>query len=133
MTPVLLDTHAWAWSLTADQRLSAAAVDAMGQAETVCVGAISFFEIGQKVRIGKWPEMAPFLDRLVSIADEQGAWVVDLSPEIALLAAGMEWDHRDPFDRIIAATAIVRGLALVSADVVFDTLPSFPKWRGRVW
>lgn len=133
MTPVLLDTHAWAWSLTADPRLSTAAVDAMGQAETVCVGAISFFEIGQKVRIGKWPEMVPFLDRLVSIADEQGAWVVDLSSEIALLAAGMEWDHRDPFDRIIAATAIVRGLALVSADVVFDTLPNFSKWRGRVW
>ena len=133
MIPVLLDTHAWAWSLTADQRLSAAAVDAMGQAETACVGAISFFEIGQKVRIGKWPEMVPFVDRLVSIADVPGACVVDLSLDIALLAAGMEWDHRDPFDRIIAATAIVRGLALVSADVVFDTLPSFPKWRGRIW
>lgn len=85
MTPVLLDTHVWAWSLTADPRLSTAAVDVMRQVETVCVGAISFFEIGQKVRIGKWPEMVPFLDRLVSIADEQGAWVVDLSPEIALL------------------------------------------------
>ena len=53
MSAVLLDTHAWAWSLTGDERLSARATDAILGAERVMVSPISFFEIAQKVRLGK--------------------------------------------------------------------------------
>jgi PIN domain nuclease of toxin-antitoxin system len=56
-----------------------------------------------------------------------------VSPEASLLAAVMEWEHRDPFDRIIAATAITRGLALVSADAAFNRIADLPKWPGLVW
>jgi len=130
---ILLDTHAWAWSMTADIRLSAAATVAMEQAETVSISAISLFEIGQKVRLGKWPEMRPFLSRLIVLADRQGGRLVELSAEASLLAATLEWTHRDPFDRIIGATAITRGLTLISADTAFDALAAEPKWPGRVW
>jgi len=133
MKHVLLDTHAWTWSMTDDARLSAAAVVTMEQAEAVFVSAISLFEIGQKVRLGKWPEMKPFVDKLIALADEQGARLVEVSPQASLLAATLAWEHRDPFDRIIAATAITRGLALVSADPVFDDLATAPGWPGRVW
>ena len=34
----------------------------------------------------------------------------------------MEWPHRDPFDRLLAATALIEGLPLVSIDVVFDEI-----------
>ena len=129
----LLDTHAWAWSLTGDDRLSANATVAVTQAETVFVSAISLFEIGQKVRLGKWPDMAPFLDRLIDLADEQGALFAALSPDIGLLAATLEWAHRDPFDRIIGATAMAKGLILISADTAFDGLAGASKWPGRVW
>lgn len=130
---VLLDTHMWVWSMTADARLSPAATAAMEQAETVSISAISLFEIGQKVRLGKWPEMEPFLDRLIGLADEQGGRLLELSPETSLLAATLEWAHRDPFDRIIGATAIIKGLTLISADAVFDTLTVDPGLPGRVW
>ncbi len=133
MRHVLLDTHAWVWSLTADPRLSPVATAAIEQAETVSISAMSLFEIGQKVRLGKWPEMAPFLDRLIALADEQGGRLVGLSAQASLLAATLEWAHRDPFDRLIGATAIVRGLTLISADAVFDTLTAEPKWAGRLW
>lgn len=133
MKHILLDTHAWAWSLTADARISAAATDAMEQAETVSISAISLFEIGQKVRLGKWPEMKPFLSRLIRLADEQGGRLAEASAEASLLAATLEWAHRDPFDRFIAATAITRGLTLISADTAFDALAADPLWPGRVW
>ncbi|MDR0273773.1 MAG: type II toxin-antitoxin system VapC family toxin [Burkholderiaceae bacterium] len=133
MRHILLDTHAWVWSLTGDARLSIPAAAAMKQAEAVFVSAISLFEIGQKVRLGKWPEMEPFLDRLVALADEQGVRLVELSPQASLLAAALQWQHRDPFDRIIGATAITRGLALVSADPAFDGLAHVPRWPGRLW
>lgn len=120
MTAVLLDTHAWAWSLVGDARLPARALAAMNQADRVLVSPISFFEIAQKVRLGKWPEMAPFIDRLPSLLQEQGGAVASLSPATCLLAGMMDWPHRDPFDRLLAATAQQDNLALISADMVFD-------------
>ena len=120
MKAVLLDTHAWAWSLTGDSRLSPNAAAAITRAETVFVSPISFFEIGQKVRFGKWPEMTPLVDRLPSLLEEQGGSVAGLDPQICLAAATMAWLHRDPFDRLLAATAARHDVPLVSADVVFD-------------
>jgi PIN domain nuclease of toxin-antitoxin system len=124
---VLLDTHAWAWSLTGDGRLSAKAREAIEQTQAVLVSPITFFEIGQKVRLGKWPEMEPFLNRLTSLLEEQGGGVAELDPTICLQAATMPWPHRDPFDRLLAATALHNSLPLVSADIVFDGIVS------RLW
>ncbi len=128
---VLLDTHTWAWSLADDPRLSDTARQAIGVAGAVRVSPISFFEIGQKVRVGKWSEMAPHLPELPNLLEEQGGLTADLTARSALMAAGFDWSHRDPFDRIIAATAISAGYVLISADAVFDTLGD-PKLR-RLW
>ncbi len=127
MKSVLLDTHSWAWSLAGDQRLSDRATSAMLRAETVLVSPISFFEIGQKVRLGKWPEMAPFVEELPTLLDRQGGVVAGLDPRICLRAAMMDWTHRDPFDRMLAATAERYDVAIISADAVFDGMVT------RVW
>jgi PIN domain nuclease of toxin-antitoxin system len=105
----------------------------MEEAETVSISAISLFEIGQKVRLGKWPEMEPFLSKLIGLAHEQGGRLVETSAEASLLAATLDWAHRDPFDRFIAATAITRELPLISADTAFDALAPEPSWPGRYW
>ena len=120
MKSILLDTHAWAWTLSGDSRLSTAALAALERAETVLVSPVSFFEIGEKVRLGKWPEMVPFVNQLAPLLAEQGGSVAPLEPSICLNAAMMDWDHRDPFDRLLAATANYYGLPLVSADTAFD-------------
>jgi PIN domain nuclease of toxin-antitoxin system len=119
---VLLDTHAWAWSLSTEPRLTPKALEAIAGAELVFVSPISFFEVAQKVRLGKWPEMEPFVGRLGAILEEQGGLAADFTPDICLRAGLMDWDHRDPFDRLIVATAQVMGLQLISADTVFDGL-----------
>ncbi|MBN9334839.1 type II toxin-antitoxin system VapC family toxin [Devosia sp.] len=133
MSLVLLDTHVWAWSLLADDRLSAGAIEAINSAETVLISAISFYEIGQKIRLGKWPEMAPYHFELVDLAALQGITVLDVSAAASLAASILDWTHRDPFDRIIGATALVEDVALVSADVAFDDLKQLNKWPGRIW
>lgn len=120
MKAVLLDTHAWATSLRGDEGLSPAALDAIGRAETILVSPASFFEIGQMVRQGVWPEMEPYIHQLAAILEEQGGMVAALEPSICVDAAMMEWHHRDPFDRLIAATAKYYALPLISADTVFD-------------
>ena len=105
-----------------DGRLSAEARAALEKADAVRVSAISFFEIGQKVRIGKWPEMELGVDELGDLLTQQGGLPATLTPEIALLAAKLDWSHRDPFDRMIAALALQEGVAVVSSDVAFDAV-----------
>lgn len=122
MSAVLLDTHAWVWSFADDTLLSDAARDAIEQAQAVYVSPISFFEIGQKVRIGKWPQMAGMVDDLPAILTEQGGITAPFTPQVCLRASLWDWPHRDPFDRLIAATAEVAELTLISRDAVFGAL-----------
>ncbi len=127
MTAILLDTHAWVWSLAGDERLSQPALAAIMAADTVLVSPITFFEIGQKVRLGKWPEMEPFVGQLAQLLGEQGGSVAGFDPAVCVAAGLMAWAHRDPFDRLLAATAMHYNLPLVSADTVFDGIVT------RVW
>ncbi len=124
---VLLDTHAWAWSLAGDARLSRPALSAIKAAHTVLVSPITFFEIAQKVRAGKWPVMEQFVDQLPALLREQGGSIASLSPAICIAASMMDWPHRDPFDRLLAASAIHYRLPLISSDNVFDGIVE------RVW
>ena len=124
----LLDTHAFAWVLLDDPRLSEEARRAIREAEVNFVGAISIYEIGQKVRLGRWPEMAPITPELPELREASGFLDAPLTPAVALRASLLDWDHRDPFDRIIAATAEAMDARLVSRDPAFDGLP-----LPRVW
>lgn len=128
---VLLDTHAWAWSFVDDPLLSPGARQAIADADTVFASPVSLFEISQKVRIGKWPEMADQLDDLPGTLAAQGGVTAALTLEVALYAGALEWTYRDPFDRILAATAVLGGLTLVSADTMFDSFPDLG--LNRIW
>lgn len=127
MKAVLLDTHSWAWSLSRDRRLSLAATEAIGNAQSVLVSPISFFEIAQKVRLGKWSEMEPFVGRMPALLAGQGGGIAALEPQICAAAGTMAWSHRDPFDRLLAATAVHYNLPIISADAVFDGVVT------RIW
>ena len=69
------------------------------------------------------------LPKLISTAIADGLDWADVTPEIAHLAGVLDWTHRDPFDRLIAATALVNGWVLISADTAFDSLPGL----RRLW
>jgi PIN domain nuclease of toxin-antitoxin system len=133
LSALLLDTHAWAWLMMRSPRLSRRSIEEVGSAREVFVSPISFFEIGQKVRFGKWPEMAPFASRLSELLLQQGGRIATLTDEICLRAGTLAWVHRDPFDRIIVATAMISNLKRLSADPVFDSLEPHAARPARVW
>ena len=116
----MLDTHVFVWSQLSPNRLSDRAKVIIGDAESVWVSAICFFEIAQKARLGKWPEVTDVIDDLPAVHQAQGGRVALLDAEICRYAGFLHWPHRDPFDRLIAATALRRNLMLVSADAAFD-------------
>ena len=100
---------------------------AIDTADTVLVSPISFFEIAQKVRMGKWPQMSAFVQDLPTLLERQGGLTADPEPAICVAAGLMDWSHRDPFDRLLAASAKHYGVMLVSADTIFDGV------APRIW
>lgn len=124
MSGLLLDTHVWVWSMFDDPRLSATARAEMEQATALYVSPLSLFELAQKVRLGEWPVMEPNVDGLVERLTADGAELAPLTASICLLAGSLDWPHRDPFDRMIAATALRMELPPVTADSVFGALPA---------
>jgi PIN domain nuclease of toxin-antitoxin system len=127
---VLVDTHVLLWAMTEPERLTAAAEEALADLDTsVWVSAASSWEIATKVRIGKLPG-AEFL--VVDYGEHLRRWHAESIPILsadALVAGSLVWEHRDPFDRMIAAQSLRRGLPLVSADAVFDAVPGV----HRIW
>ena len=130
MSAVLLDTHAWIWGLMDSARLGSAAKAAISRADTVQVSPISVYEVVRKARLGKWPEIVPHIDALVA---EGQTLTAPFTRAIAAGAGVLDWRHRDPFDRLIASTAIELGCVLVSKDVEFDGLDGTPGWLDRIW
>ena len=130
MSDVLLDTHAWIWSLMDSARLRSRVKEAILAADAVYVSPISIYEVVRKVAIGKWPEIVPNLDALLA---EQQTVSAPFTRAVAARAGALDWAHRDPFDRLIAATAIEMGWELISKDPEFDALDGIHGWRGRVW
>lgn len=133
MRTVLLDTHAWVWSLFRPTELSAAARHVIEQARTIYVPPCAIHEITAKHRSGKWPEVSGIVERLPQLLRAQGGVGAPYTVEMAALSGGMDWSHKDPFDRMIAATAIELSCPLISKDLAFDQLAGFPGWIGRVW
>lgn len=129
----LLDSHAWIWTNLDSRRLSQPIRILIANSRPVLVCVISIYEVAHKARLGKWPEVLPLVDRLNDDARQQGVRLADIDGQTALLAAQLDWAHRDPFDRLIAATAILRRATLISADAQFDDLKSRPDWPGRLW
>ncbi|WP_394850282.1 type II toxin-antitoxin system VapC family toxin [Pendulispora brunnea] len=116
---VLLDTHALLWALVDDQRrLSKAARDLLSDPEhRILVSAASAWEIGTKQRIGKLP---PLPGDLASAIATAGFEPLAITMEHAELAVSLPGEHRDPFDRMLAAQARVEGVGIVSADEALD-------------
>ncbi len=127
MAVYLIDTNALIFAFTGSPRLSVAAAGIIGdQSHERLVSPASLYEIALKHKRGRLP---------VDPADAQRAIVrsrlqpVPLSAETMIVAATLEWENRDPWDRVIAATAIAAGARLVSSDAAFDAL----KGLERIW
>lgn len=126
---LLLDTHVLLWWLAGDSHLSANALAAIAAPDAeVFVSAASAWEIARKNALGKLPGVEALIERFQDEMREERFDVIDLSAAHLIRAARYPADHRDPFDRILAAQAEIEGLALVSADGKIDVFEVTRLW-----
>lgn len=109
---LLLDTHVLLWWLDDDARLGSAARAAIAEAEHVVVSAASAWEIGIKQAIGRLTGPRDLVEEISG----NGFVALDISVRHALAAASLPLHHRDPFDRMLVAQAVLEGLTLVTRD-----------------
>ena len=119
MSGYLLDTNAIAAVLLDTVSPAVAQVLDAADAGSVFASTISLYEIGQKVCRGRWPDMEPHLLDLESLLARSAVTLLPLEPRAALLAALLDWPHRDPFDRMIVATARMESLTVITSDRAF--------------
>ena len=115
---IVLDTHALLWWALDPGQLSARAKDACEQMERegAFASAISVWELGVKVKNGKLDLGMPISEFVRRLQVSNVVELVAVDASIWLRTVMLEWDHRDPADRVIVATALEKGLPLLSKD-----------------
>ena len=125
---IVLDTSALLFWTLHRERLSEAASVAISEAERVLVSSISIWEIGIKVGRGGLSIPLPvreYAERLEQLARVD---ILPVDTEIWLTNLDLQWDHRDPADRSIVATAVVNSCPLVTSDRTIRAFYSRSIW-----
>ncbi len=118
----LIDTHIclWWWNNDVD-RIPSHVSDILHHTEhEVFFSAVSAYEIQLKSKIGKLSLPSKLEASLEKAAIYEGWKVMPVSVQAMECAGKLSLDHRDPFDRMLAAQAITEEVPILSADTKLD-------------
>jgi PIN domain nuclease of toxin-antitoxin system len=123
---LLLDTHAFLWSLFSPEKLGQRARrEIISPENEVSVSVVTFWEVSLKYALGKLELSGVAPEELPDFADQMGLEILPIHPaEASSFHRLPRHSHKDPFDRIIIWQAIQRSLTLVSKD------RNFTDYRG---
>jgi PIN domain nuclease of toxin-antitoxin system len=110
---VLIDTHVFIWSVTANRLLKPNARALLTAAEAVYVSSASIWEIAIKSGLGKIEGDA---DALTAAIEASGFHELPVTARHAAGVAKLPRHHNDPFDRLLLAQAFAEPLRFVTAD-----------------
>lgn len=123
---LLLDTHVLLWSFENSPRLSRRARTALlTPGAEALFSPVSVFELAYKTEIGKLPAL-PAPVRELAVA--QGFRELPLTAGQAQLAAVLPLAHKDPWDRLLTAQALIEGLTLLTCDPAIAGLGAQVLW-----
>ena len=124
----LLDTHAFLWFINDSPRLSVDAKNLLEAEVDLLLSAASLWEIAIKVSIGRLTlpnTYDKFIPQQVTLNNIE---ILPISLAHLAVVAVLPLHHRDPFERLLVAQAMIEKVSIVSADVMFDSYP-----LSRIW
>lgn len=123
---VVCDTQIIVWDAMRSSRLPEnvrALIDTATATETLACADISLWEIGMLVDKGRVVVDAPMAEFITGVLEARAYRVLPITPEIAELAQSPLFNHGDPADRLIAATAWHHRATLVTSDGKLRAIP----------
>ena len=126
---VLLDTHTFLWFLLEDPQLSPTASDVIiDPTNDIEVSPATYWEIAIKISLGKYELPEPydiFIEREIATNDFH---ILPIEPKHTAVLTTLPFHHRDPFDRLLIAQAMVEAIPILSIDTAFDSYPMTRLW-----
>ena len=125
----LLDTHTFLWFLLEDPQLSTIASDLIvDPTNDIEVSPATYWEIAIKISLGKYTLPEPydiFIEREIAANDFR---ILPIEPKHTAVLTTLPFHHRDPFDRLLIAQAMVEAIPILSIDPAFDAYPVTRLW-----
>ena len=113
---LLLDTHTVLWALSDVEKLSdKAKSEILSPDKNKIVSLISAWEVAIKISLNKLSFEGGVV-RFLHQIERDGFELLPIRAEHIALIEALPFHHRDPFDRLIVATAIVENMAIITAD-----------------
>lgn len=129
MVRYLLDTHTLLWFIAEDKQLSSSGQRLiLDSSSEIFISTASLWEIAIKINIGKLTLNKPFEQSFPDELDSHGIEILDITVDTLVQLTTLPLHHRDPFDRLIIAQAIVEGIPIISKDEAFDLYDVKREW-----
>lgn len=126
---VLLDTHSFLWFISGSPNLSATARSLIEDSSNQpYLSVASLWEIAIKVSIGKLSLGQPFEVLIPQQLTRNGIDLLGIEISHAAVVSKLPFHHRDPFDRLLIAQAMVEQMPIVGADSAFDAYNAKRLW-----
>lgn len=125
---ILLDTHAFLWFIDDSPALSARSKSLMEAENELFLSVSSLWEIAVKLRLGKLIVAMSTESLMTEQLTANNIEILPISVPHLVQVSTLPLHHRDPFDRLIIAQAIVEQMPVVSADPAFDAYPVERLW-----
>jgi len=126
---LLLDTHAFLWFIMGSSNLSETARALIEDpANENLLSVASLWEMAIKVSLGKLTLASSFDDLIPRQLGLNGIELLNIKVDHTSVVATLPFHHRDPFDRLLIAQAIVEKMPMVSIDAAFDAYPIQRLW-----
>jgi PIN domain nuclease of toxin-antitoxin system len=126
---LLLDTHAFLWFVLGDAQLSSTAKSSILDAANMkLVSPASYWEIAIKISLKKYTLHEPYEAFMQRGIFGNGFEILPIEPKHTAVLTTLPFHHRDPFDRLMIAQAMVEQMPIVSGDPAFDAYSVYRLW-----
>ena len=128
----LLDTVVWLWSLDAVERINATGREILESGEKeIYFSAATAWEVSIKASLGKLKLPAAPYTCVTGFTEKQSLRSLPITSLHAVKVYDLAPHHRDPFDRLIIAQAVVEEMTVLTADRNFEKYPVDIVWCGK--
>ncbi len=126
---VLLDTHTFLWFISDSPKLSSTVKEIIEDEDNEkLLSIISIWEMAIKQSIGKLNVGNPFKEFIEQQISVNSTNILNINIEHINTIFELPLHHRDPFDRLLIAQAMVEKIPIISADTAFDTYSITKLW-----